>query len=81
LRLDEDEREHAAYLASRYGVVVKGKENPHVESIHLYKATADLQLVPMQFRGKLMGIIEQYTNGYTKLDGEKWVPAQAPKEF
>jgi hypothetical protein len=81
LRLDEDEREHAAYLANRHGVAVRGKEHPHVESIHLYKATGDLQLLPEQFRAKLIGIIEQHTNGYTKLVGEKWVPAEMSKAF
>ncbi|MCW4000457.1 MAG: hypothetical protein NWE93_09470 [Candidatus Bathyarchaeota archaeon] len=78
LRLDEDEKEHAAYLCSKHGVAVTGKEHPHIDSIHLYKATGDLQLVPAQFRAKLLGIIGQYTSGYSKLDGEKWVPAKAP---
>jgi hypothetical protein len=81
LRLDEDEKEHAAYLSGKFGVAVTGKEHLHVESIHLYQATGDLQLVPARFRAALMGIIGQYTNGYTKLDGDQWVCAEAPTGF
>ncbi len=73
MRLDEDEKQHAAYLCSANGVTVSGREHPHVESIHLYKQTGDLTLIPKQFRPALMSIIEQYTNSYTKLEGDKWV--------
>src|SRR5665648_163 len=75
LRLDEDEKEHSAYLAGENGVAITGREHPHVESIHLYKETGDLQLVPAQFRLSLLNIIKQYTSGYTKLAGDSWVSA------
>jgi len=75
LRLDEDEKEHSAYLASENGVAITGREHPHVESIHLYKETGDLQLVPAQFRLRLLNIIKQYTSGYSKLAGDSWVSA------
>jgi len=75
LRLDEDEKEHAVYLCSRNGLAVSGVEHAHVESIHIYRQTGDLTLIPQQFRDALMGIIEQYINGYTKLCGDQWVTA------
>jgi len=80
LRLDYDEREHAAFLAGKYDPAIKGTERAHVESIHLNKGTGDLQLVPKLFRAPLLNIFEQYTNGYTRLQDNKWVPAAAPKE-
>jgi hypothetical protein len=79
LRLDEDEREHAIFLASKTESAFKGKESPHVESIHLHKSTGDVELVPAQFRKGLLGIIGQYTNGFTALDKEEWVKAPKPK--
>ncbi len=75
LRLDEDEKQHAAYLCSKNGIALAGKEHPHVESIHLYKQTGDLTLIPQHFQPTLMSIIEQYTNGYTKLESDQWVTA------
>ncbi len=75
LRLDEDEKEHAAYLCSRNKVPIQGKEHAHVESIHLYKQTGDLALVPEQFRPALMDIIERYTNGYSELACDQWFKA------
>jgi hypothetical protein len=78
LRLDEDEREHAAFLASKYNPSVKGTEHSHVESIHFHKSTSDLQLVPRRFRAPLLNIIKQYTNGFAQLDEEAWVPTNEP---
>ncbi len=78
LRLDQDEKEHASFLAGKNGIAVSGREHPHVESIHLYKETGDLQLVPAQFRLRLLNIIKQYTSGYTKLSGDGWVLATEP---
>ena len=80
LRLDDDEREHAGFLAGKYDSRIKGTEHPHVESIHLNKPTADLQLVPKRFRLPLLKIFEQYTNGYTWLQGDQWVPTATPIE-
>ena len=78
LRLDDDEREHAAFLSSKYDPSIKGTEHTHVESIHLHKETGDVSLVPKQFRKKLIEIIQQYTNGFTKLDKDYWVPTSEP---
>jgi hypothetical protein len=78
LRLDEDEREHAAFLANKYDPSVKGTEHAHVESFHLHKGTGDLQLVPKRFRVPLLNIIKRYTNGFTQLDKEVWVPTNEP---
>jgi hypothetical protein len=78
LRLDEDEREHAAFLAGKYDQSVQGKEKVHVETIHLYKETGDLQLVPVRYRVALLNIIKQYTKGFTKLENAVWVPTSEP---
>lgn len=79
LRLDDDEREHAAFLSSKYDPAVRGTEHNHIESIHLYKDTGDLMLVPKQYRKPLLNIIKQYTKGFTKLEKYVWVPAAEPK--
>ena len=78
LRLDEDEREHAAFLAGKYDQSVQGNEKAHVETIHLHKETGDLQLVPVRYRVALLNIIKQYTKGFTKLDSTVWVPTSEP---
>lgn len=78
LRLDEDEREHAAFLASKYDSTIKGKEHAHVETIHLNKSTGDLQLVPKRYRAPILKIIKQYTHGFTKLEKDVWVPTNEP---
>ncbi|MCW3995505.1 MAG: hypothetical protein NWE98_05075 [Candidatus Bathyarchaeota archaeon] len=78
LRLDEDEREHAAFLAGKLDPSVQGIEHAHVETIHLHKGTGDLQLIPKRYRKALLNIIEQYTKGFTKLENDVWVPAAEP---
>ncbi len=78
LRLDDDEREHAAFLASKYNPSIKGMEHAHVESIHLHKSTGDLELVPKSYRKPILKIIKQYTKGFTKLQNDVWVPANDP---
>jgi hypothetical protein len=80
LRLDEDEREHAIFLASKFEPSFKGTEHAHVESIHLHKSTGDLELVPARFRDGLLKIIRQYTNGFSRLDKGTWVQAPDPTE-
>jgi hypothetical protein len=77
LRLDEDEREHSMFLSKLPGLV--GKEHSHVETIHLYKPTSDIELVPARFRNALLKIIEEYTKGFTKLEGDSWVSVDYPK--
>jgi hypothetical protein len=78
LRLDEDEREHAAFLANKYDSSIKGTEHAHVETIHLHKDTADMQLVPKRYRVRLLKIMTDYTNGFTKLYNDVWVPTTEP---
>lgn len=78
LRLDEDEREHAAFLAGKYDSSVKGTEHAHVETVHLHKSTGDMQLVPKRYRAPLLNIIKEYTNGFTKLQNDAWVPTTEP---
>ncbi len=78
LRLDEDEREHAAFLAAQNGFAVKGVEHMHVESIHLHGETGNPLLVPKHFRTQIMNIFRKYTNGYAKLEANAWVQTSEP---
>jgi len=79
LRLDEDEREHSIFLSRLPGLF--GKENPHVETIHLNKPTSDTELIPEHFRVPLLRIIAEYAKGFTKLEGNSWNPVDFPKEL
>jgi len=76
LRLDEDEREHSMFLSKLSGLV--GKEYPHIETMHLYKPTSDIELVPVHFRKALLRILGAYTSGFTRLEGDSWVPTASP---
>ncbi len=67
LRLDPDEYQHSLFLAG-----LDGQENSHAESVHICEAT-DISLIPDQFRGSLMKIIEEHTNGTTELRDGQWV--------
>jgi hypothetical protein len=75
LRLDEDDRDHSLYLA-KLSPNLKGKEHEHVETIHLYKPTSDLELVPARFRFPLLKILTKYTQGFTTLKESSWVPIE-----
>jgi hypothetical protein len=77
LRLDEDEREHSIFLSKLPGLV--GKEHSHVETIHLYKPTSDIELIPERFRIPILRILKQYTKGFTKLEGDSWISTDNPK--
>jgi len=79
LRLDEDEREHSLFLSKLPSLV--GKENFHIETIHLNKLTSDSELIPTRFRSPLLKIIAEYTKGFTKLEGDSWKPWHSPKEL
>jgi hypothetical protein len=81
LRLDEEEREHATFLASKAEPSLIGVEHGHIESIHVHKPTGDLELVPARFRNPLLKILSAYTKSFTVLDKDKWVVVQKPKEF
>lgn len=77
LRLDEDEREHAIFLSKLSGSA--GKQHSHIETIHLHKPTSDIELIPTRFRTPLLKIMMEYTKGFTKLEGDSWVPVESPK--
>jgi hypothetical protein len=79
LRLDEDEREHSIFLSKLHGLA--GKEHSHIETLHLYKPTSDIELVPARFRVPLLKILSEYTNGFTKLEGDSWIPVDSPIEL
>ncbi len=74
LRLDSDERDHAFYLASKHGIGCQGMEHPHIETMHVNPQTSDPNHVPRHFRKGLLDIIQEYTGGYSILDGENWIP-------
>jgi hypothetical protein len=78
LRLDEDERDHAIFLSQLPSL--QGKKNSHVETTHLNKPTSDIELIPERFRIPLLKIIAEYTEGFTKLKGNSWIPAKSPIE-
>jgi hypothetical protein len=47
--------------------------HPHIETLHLHPSASDLSLVPDRYRSKILGIFEQYTTGYRRLEGTDWV--------
>ena len=73
LRLDEDEKNQSFYLLNNKKKYPDIKYIDHVEKIHIDPETCDMSLIPAQFREGLIKIIEQYTTGYCKLHGEKWI--------
>ncbi|MDH7516827.1 MAG: hypothetical protein QHH19_00510, partial [Candidatus Thermoplasmatota archaeon] len=73
LRLDEDEKNQSFYLLNDKKRYPDIKYIDHVEKIHIDPETCDISLIPAQFRDGLMRIIEQYTTGYCKFHGEKWI--------
>jgi hypothetical protein len=79
LRLDEDERDYAIFLSQLPSL--QGKKNPHVETIHLNKPTSDIELIPERFRIPLLKIMTEYTAGFTKLEGDSWIPTKSPIEL
>jgi len=74
LRLDQDEKDLSFFLLRDKGKFPQGQRVDHVERIHVNNMTCDSQLIPKQFREKLLRVIEKYTTGYCKLEGETWVP-------
>jgi hypothetical protein len=76
LRLDEDEKNHALFLAKLQANL--RSETQHVETIHNNKLTSDLQLLPARFRSPLLRILEEYTKGFSELKGESWIPVSKP---
>ncbi len=80
LRLDEDEKEYALFLAKLLPNL-KNQETSHIETIHINKPTSDLQLLPARFRSSILKILAKYTNGFSTLEGESWVTVQNPSEL
>jgi hypothetical protein len=72
LRLDEDEKNYALFLAKLLPNL-KDPETLHIETININKPTSDLQLLPARFRSPILKILENYTKGFSMLKGESWV--------
>jgi hypothetical protein len=79
LRLDEDEKNYALFLAKLLPNL--NQETRHVETIHLNKSTSDLQLLPAHFRRSLLEILMKYTQGFSAPKGESWVAVPAPSDL
>ena len=79
LRLDEDEKNYALFLAKLLPNM--NPETRHIETIHLNKPTSDLQLLPAHFRKPLLEIVMKYTQGFSVLKGESWVAVSAPSDL
>jgi hypothetical protein len=78
LRLDEDEKNYALFLAKLLPNL--NQETRHIETIHLNKPTSDLQLLPSRFRKPILEILMKYTKGFSALKGESWVVAPEPSD-
>jgi len=74
LRLDQDEKDQSFHLIHNNKSFPDVKPVDHVEQIHIDPSRCNLQLIPKQFRPKLLTILEQYTTGYCELKNEQWVP-------
>jgi hypothetical protein len=79
LRLDEDEKNYALFLAKLLPNL--NPETRHIETIHLNKPTSNLQLLPVHFRKPLLEILMKYTQGFSALKGESWVAVPAPSDL
>ena len=79
LRLDEDEKNYALFLAKLLPNL--NPKTRHIETIHLNKPTSDLQLLPAHFRKPLLEILMKYTQGFSALKGESWVAVPAPSDL
>ena len=79
LRLDEDEKNYALFLAKLLPNL--NPKTRHIETIHLNKPTSDLQLLPAHFRKPILEILMKYTQGFSALKGESWVAVPAPSDL
>jgi len=80
LRLDEDEKEYALFLAKLLPNL-KNHKTRHIETIHINKPTSDLQLLPARFRLPILGILAKYTKGFSILKSESWVTVSTPSDL
>jgi len=79
LRLDEDEKNYALFLAKLLPNIKQ--EILHIETIHFNKPTSDLQLLPAYFRKPILEILMKYTKGFSALKGELWTAVSAPSDL
>jgi hypothetical protein len=79
LRLDEDEKNYALFLAKLLPNL--NQETRHIETIHINKPTSDLHLLPAQFRPQILEILKNYTKGFSALKGESWVNVSEPSDL
>jgi hypothetical protein len=79
LRLDEDEKNYALFLAKLLPNL--NQETRHIETIHINKPTSDLQLLPVQFRSQILKILTKYTKGFSTLKGDSWVAVPEPSDL
>lgn len=80
LRLDEDEKKYALFLAKLLPNL-KDQETFHIETIHIHKLTSDLQLLPARFRSPILKILTKYAKGFSILKDESWVRASNPSDL
>ncbi len=73
LRLDEDEKNHSLYLISPE-IFETAKYINHIESRHSDPIISDIELIPLQFRTKIIQILDQYTAGLSFLENGQWIP-------
>jgi hypothetical protein len=76
LKLDKDEKDQSFFLLKGKDTVPKVQCVDHVQKIHVHSATCDPGLFPKQLQGRLLKILEEYTNGYCILKNGKWVPSK-----
>lgn len=72
LRLDEDEKNYALFLAKLVSKLID-PDSVHIDTIHFDKNTSDLNLIPAQFREGIINILLKYTKDSTILKDKKWV--------
>jgi len=73
LRLDEDEKNQSFYLIGKKDQIPDIKPIDHVEKIHIFKDTCNINLIPNHVRNDLLSTIKNYSTGYCKLVGKKWI--------
>jgi hypothetical protein len=79
LRLDEDEKNYALFLAKLLPNL--NQETRHIETIHINKPTSDLQLLAAHFRSPILEILMKYTKGFSTLKGKSWVAVPKPSDL
>lgn len=78
LRVDQDEKNHSFFLIKKRQEIPEGSYVDHIEKIHMDNNSADIRLIPKQFRKRLLAILESFTSGYCKLENGDWIPVKKP---